>query len=98
MLFGVCLKTERNNNEELYKEYFGPEYKITYDEGYSAIISNHTGWVDIICHLSKYSCGFIAKADVADLPLVGIIAKQIGCLFVKREDAENRNIIVNHFI
>ena len=40
----------RNKSEELYKSYFGDNYKFTYDEGFSLLISNHTGWV-----VRKYS-------------------------------------------
>jgi 1-acyl-sn-glycerol-3-phosphate acyltransferase len=50
-----------------------------------------------MCHLYAYTCGFISKEDVKDIPLIGKVAKQIHCLFVRREDAENRHLIVNHF-
>lgn len=32
--------------------------------------------------------------EVASYPLVGVVAKEVGCLFVSREDAQNRNLIL----
>src|SRR5947209_558017 len=88
----------RQNSEEVYRKYLGPDYKFTYDEGYSLIISNHTGWVDILMYMNKYACGFISKQEVATFPLIGIIAKEIGCLFVSRENSENRHLIVIYYL
>ena len=85
---------ERQKCEKLYKEIFGDDYNFTYDEGYSTIISNHTGWVDIIVYLHRFAPGFIAKNDVKNIPLVGKVAEQIECLFVDRDDANNRNATV----
>ena len=39
------------------------------------------------------SCGFMAKDETKDVPLVGIIAKGINCLFVKRESEADRERI-----
>jgi 1-acyl-sn-glycerol-3-phosphate acyltransferase len=47
-----------------------------------------------MCHLHGYVCGFISKDDVKNIPLIGKVAQQIHCLFVKREDAQNRTLIV----
>ena len=35
-------------------------------------------------------------ADTLNVPLAGKISKQIGSLFVKREDASNRELIVRN--
>lgn len=42
---GILIISSRPDVSELYKKYFGPDYKIEYDSGYSAIISNHTCFV-----------------------------------------------------
>ncbi|KAL9265366.1 Lysophospholipid acyltransferase LPEAT1-like protein [Drosera capensis] len=49
------------------------------------IISNHVSYLDILYHMSSSFPSFVAKRSVAKLPLVGIISKCLGCVFVQRE-------------
>jgi len=44
--------------------------------------------------MSLYSCGFIAKEATQYIPLIGVISKQIGCLFLDRLNAKDRQAIV----
>mmetsp|Transcript_10510 Transcript_10510/g.23878 ORF Transcript_10510/g.23878 Transcript_10510/m.23878 type:complete len:334 (+) Transcript_10510:139-1140(+) len=53
------------------------------DDG-AVLVGNHTGGVDILWMVYYYGPAFIANADVANLPLVGICAKQLQCIFVDR--------------
>jgi 1-acyl-sn-glycerol-3-phosphate acyltransferase len=94
VLFSIAGRIVEGTNDckELYKSYFGLDYEFT--EDYSLIVSNHTSWMDIMCYLHHIQCGFIAKDEVARIPIIGIIAQQMGGMFVKRDDAENRNLIV----
>ncbi|XP_022144226.1 lysophospholipid acyltransferase LPEAT1 isoform X2 [Momordica charantia] len=50
-----------------------------------AIISNHVSYLDILYHMSSSFPSFVAKRSVAKLPLVGIISKCLGCVYVQRE-------------
>nr|XP_010905685.1 lysophospholipid acyltransferase LPEAT1 isoform X2 [Elaeis guineensis] len=50
-----------------------------------AIVSNHISYVDILYHMSSHFPSFVAKRSVARLPLVGIISKCLGCVYVQRE-------------
>ncbi|GMN35469.1 hypothetical protein TIFTF001_005300 [Ficus carica] len=50
-----------------------------------AIISNHVSYVDILYHMSSSFPSFVAKRSVAKLPLVGLISKCLGCVYVQRE-------------
>ncbi|XP_068639689.1 lysophospholipid acyltransferase LPEAT1-like isoform X2 [Aristolochia californica] len=50
-----------------------------------AIISNHISYLDILYHMSSLFPSFVAKRSVARLPLVGLISKCLGCVFVQRE-------------
>ncbi|KAF4363264.1 hypothetical protein G4B88_016075 [Cannabis sativa] len=50
-----------------------------------AIISNHVSYVDILYHMSSSFPSFVAKRSVSRLPLVGLISKCLGCVFVQRE-------------
>ncbi|XP_043809141.1 lysophospholipid acyltransferase LPEAT1 isoform X2 [Manihot esculenta] len=62
-----------------------------------AIISNHVSYLDILYHMSSSFPSFVAKvcshpeftlywcSSVAKLPLVGLISKCLGCVYVQRE-------------
>ncbi|XP_027354454.1 lysophospholipid acyltransferase LPEAT1 isoform X2 [Abrus precatorius] len=49
------------------------------------IISNHVSYLDILYHMSSSFPSFVAKRSVAKLPLVGLISKCLGCVYVQRE-------------
>lgn len=49
------------------------------------IISNHVSYLDILYHMSHSFPSFVAKRSVAKLPLVGLISKCLGCVYVQRE-------------
>ncbi|THU70912.1 hypothetical protein C4D60_Mb08t30000 [Musa balbisiana] len=50
-----------------------------------AVVSNHISYVDILYHMSSSFPSFVAKRSVAKLPLVGLISKCLGCVYVQRE-------------
>lgn len=50
-----------------------------------AIISNHVSHLDILYHMSSSFPSFVAKRSVGKLPLVGLISKCLGCVYVQRE-------------
>ncbi|KAM0954453.1 putative plasmalogen synthase [Dioscorea sansibarensis] len=50
-----------------------------------AIVSNHLSYLDILYHMSSSFPSFVAKRSVAKLPLVGLISKCLGCVYVQRE-------------
>ncbi|KAL8523909.1 hypothetical protein ACS0TY_013754 [Phlomoides rotata] len=54
-------------------------------ENPGAIISNHVSYIDILYHMSLSFPSFVAKRSVAKLPLVGLISKCLGCVYVQRE-------------
>ena len=76
--------------EEIYKKYLGEDYFLEPNEKYSLIVSNHTGFYDIILNMSINSSGFLSKEETRNVPLVGTIATGINCLFVKRESEADR--------
>jgi 1-acyl-sn-glycerol-3-phosphate acyltransferase len=56
------------------------------DGHYSYLMaSNHISWLDIHVINTIKPVVFVAKADVANWPIFGWIAKMIGTIFVKRE-------------
>ncbi|KAG5543249.1 hypothetical protein RHGRI_016102 [Rhododendron griersonianum] len=49
------------------------------------IVSNHVSYLDILYHMSSSFPSFVAKRSVARLPIVGLISKCLGCVYVQRE-------------
>ncbi|KAM0915957.1 hypothetical protein ACQ4PT_010477 [Festuca glaucescens] len=62
-----------------------PENQSEELERPGAIVSNHVSYVDILYHMSASSPSFVAKNSVSKLPLIGLISKCLGCIFVQRE-------------
>ncbi|MCO5587590.1 hypothetical protein L7F22_041539 [Adiantum nelumboides] len=51
-----------------------------------AIISNHVSYLDIFYYMSAAFPSFVAKRSIAKLPIVGLVSKCLGCVYVQRED------------
>ena len=62
----------------------GDQTFINSQQGY-LVVSNHISWLDIHVINTMKPVVFVAKADVANWPIFGWIAKMIGTIFVKRE-------------
>lgn len=48
------------------------------------LVSNHLSYVDIIVLFSQLKTTFVAKAEVANWPVLGFIARTIGIVFIDR--------------
>ncbi|VFQ99156.1 unnamed protein product [Cuscuta campestris] len=55
------------------------------EERAGVIVSNHVSYTDVLYHMSSSCASFVAKKSVARLPLVGLISKCLGCIYVERE-------------
>ena len=53
-------------------------------DGNVLLVSNHVSWLDIIVLSSVHPVRFIAKAELARLPLIGRMLRKVGTLFVER--------------
>lgn len=53
-------------------------------------VANHLSWLDPIVLLALRPAGVLAKAEVAEYPLIGWGARRAGLRFVRREDALSR--------
>lgn len=53
------------------------------------IVSNHVSWLDIFLIHSVTPCHFIAKAEMADWPIIGSLAKRTGTLFLERRSTRH---------
>lgn len=89
-LFGIIKREKRTRYDEIYKKYLGENYESDFDSKYSAIISNHVSWVEIIYYLTNFAPGFISKDTIKTYPMIGVIAATIDCLFLDRTNIKNR--------
>ena len=77
-----------------YKKYLGPDWKPDYDmTRVSTVISNHSSFLDVPLHASAQIPSIIAKDEVKKTPGIGPIAVAAGCVFVKRTDKKNKQIV-----
>lgn len=52
--------------------------------GPALIVANHVSWLDILVLGEVFGPGFVSKAEVAQWPLLGWLARQAGTLFLQR--------------
>ena len=59
------------------------------------LVSNHISWLDIgVMHAARH-CRFVSKADVAHWPVVGILARGAGTLFIERASRRDAMRVVH---
>ena len=48
------------------------------------LVSNHLSYMDIVAFAAQLDCVFIAKSEVADWPVLGLLCRSMGTIFVDR--------------
>lgn len=73
-----------------YSKYLGKDYKKNAPTHYASTFSNHFSWVDVVVFLWKNGgSSFVSSRKVEFYPIVGQIAKNLGCVFVDRAASRN---------
>ncbi|WP_420642577.1 lysophospholipid acyltransferase family protein [Candidatus Leptofilum sp.] len=62
--------------------------RITQHDGF--IFPNHLSFLDIVLLMSIFPVRFLSKAEIANWPFVGWIARAVDTVFVKRENKDSR--------
>lgn len=57
------------------------------------VVANHVSWLDIVALGIRHGSRFVAKAEVADWPLVGWLARSAGVLFLRRGAADSSAVV-----
>ncbi len=65
--------------------------KPTFRAHHGFIFPNHVSFADALVMVGITPVRFLAKAEIRSWPVIGMIAKAIGCVFVKREDKKSRS-------
>lgn len=62
------------------------------------IAANHISWLDIVVLHSAAAVGFISKAEVADYPLIGFLARVSGTVFHQRGNHDSSSNVTEAMI
>ncbi len=54
------------------------------------LVSNHVSWLDIPVIAAARPCYFLSKAEVAEWPVIGWLARAVGTLFIRRGGGESK--------
>lgn len=57
---------------------------------HGAVVANHTGWLDIFALNSRKRIYFVSKAEVANWPGIGWLARATGTMFIERNPKKAR--------
>ncbi|MCC1495419.1 1-acyl-sn-glycerol-3-phosphate acyltransferase [Alcanivorax sp. 1008] len=60
-------------------------------QGTAFLVSNHVSWLDIPLIGVQRSVHFLSKAEVRDWPLIGLLARAVGTLFIRRGSGESQS-------
>ncbi|MCA0375503.1 MAG: 1-acyl-sn-glycerol-3-phosphate acyltransferase [Gemmatimonadetes bacterium] len=52
--------------------------------GGALLVANHLSWLDIVAIGARVDCTFVAKREVARWPVVGVLARALGVVFIDR--------------
>ncbi len=56
-------------------------------------VANHISWLDIFAFASTFSVIFLSKQEISKWPIFGLIANNVGTLFIRRGKFETSNLI-----
>ena len=63
-------------------------------DGNVLLVANHVSWLDVFVLNSVHPVRFIAKAELARLPLIGPMLRKVGTLFVERaRKSDTRRVV-----
>ena len=63
--------------------------------GAQLVVANHISWIDIPLLHSQSALGFVSKAEIADWPVVGFLARVGGTLFHQRGSHDSASGVAN---
>ncbi len=53
------------------------------------LVSNHLSYIDVIAYFTQVHCIFVAKAELADWPFFGLLAKSANTMFIDRTNKKD---------
>jgi 1-acyl-sn-glycerol-3-phosphate acyltransferase len=66
------------------------------DAGPVLLTANHISWLDIVVMMAARPCRFVAKSELQGWPVVGMLARATGTLFIARASSRDALRVVHH--
>ena len=60
------------------------------------LVANHISWLDIPMMLAAGHCRFVAKSEIQHWPILGLLTRAVGTLFIARESRRDALRVVHH--
>ncbi len=90
----TCLWVFHDRKPFCYKKYLGPDWKPDYDIlRTGSVICNHTAALDPLIFGLFMMPSHIAKGEAKDIPGMGTICTNSGCLFLDRSSKNSKEMI-----
>lgn len=64
----------------------------------SMLVSNHISWLDIVAIAASSPVTFVSKSDLESWPIVGVLAKSSGTVFIKRGSLFSMHQTMNQLV
>lgn len=48
------------------------------------LVANHVSWLDIVVLMAACPTRFVAKSEISEWPIIGLLCRNVGTLFIKR--------------
>lgn len=58
------------------------------------LVANHLSYLDILTLMSELDCVFVAKSEIAGWPVLGLLARTTGTIFVERANKSQLPIVI----
>lgn len=88
LLFPECSRRRRQLEKlgwHLFMQGFGVRIRVSGQaEPGAMLIANHVSWIDIAALARSCDASFVAKQEVARWPIIGLLARKHGCVFIDR--------------
>lgn len=65
-------------------------------QGPVLLVANHISWLDIVLMLAACHCRFVAKSEIASWPVLGLLTRAVGTLFITRDSPRDALRVVHH--
>lgn len=77
---------------EFSSQYYNAERDKSVKRAY-VIIANHLGYIDILVLMYSFRGSFVAKGDCERTPVVGILARALQCMFVRKGQSLTNQLV-----
>lgn len=97
-IINVHIEEIKDDHEEVYRKWLGPEYKMSFDQDFSILLANHQSLFEVVYLCGKFAPGFVAKSSLINIPFIGYIGIVLESLWIDRSEKESREKALHKII